>query len=42
LVVVILVGGAEILSLGVVGDEVGGVAALEVALGDLLLSSPAG
>jgi hypothetical protein len=38
LVVVILVGGVEILSLGAVGDEVGGVAALEAALGDLLLS----
>jgi hypothetical protein len=31
LVVVILVGGVELLSLGAVSDEVGGVAALEVA-----------
>jgi hypothetical protein len=37
-VVVVLVGGVELLPLGAVGDEVGGVAALEAALGDLLLS----
>jgi hypothetical protein len=36
--VVILVGGVEFLPLGAVGDEVGGVVALKVALGDLLLS----
>jgi hypothetical protein len=36
--VVVLVGGVELLPLAVVGDEVGGVATLEAALGDLLLS----
>jgi hypothetical protein len=35
---VILVGGVELLPLGVVGDEVSGVAALKEPLGDLLLS----
>jgi hypothetical protein len=37
-VVVLVGGGVKLLSLGSVGDEVGGVAALEAALGDLLLS----
>jgi hypothetical protein len=37
-VVVLLIGGVELLPLGAVGDEVGGVAALEQPLGDLLLS----
>jgi hypothetical protein len=37
-VVVVLVGGVKLLPLRAVGDEVGGVAALEAALGDLLLS----
>jgi hypothetical protein len=36
--VVILVGGVELLPLGAVDDEVGGIIALEAALGDLLLS----
>jgi hypothetical protein len=37
--VVVLVGeGVELLPLGAVGDEVGGVTTLEAALGDLLLS----
>jgi hypothetical protein len=36
--VVILIGGVELLPLGVVSDKVGGVTALEAALGDLLLS----
>jgi hypothetical protein len=36
--VVLLVGGVELLPLGEVGNKVGGVAALEAALGDLLLS----
>jgi hypothetical protein len=38
IVVVVLVGGVKLFPLGPVGDEVGGVAALETALGDLLLS----
>jgi hypothetical protein len=38
IVVVILIGGIELLLLGVVGDEVGGVTALEIALVDLFLS----
>jgi hypothetical protein len=37
-VVVVLLGGVKLLPLGVVGDEVGGIATLEAALGDLLLS----
>jgi hypothetical protein len=37
-VVVVLVGGIKLLPLGVVGDEVGGVAASKQPLGDLLLS----
>jgi hypothetical protein len=36
--VVVLVEGVKLLPLGVVGDEVGGVATLEAALGGLLLS----
>jgi hypothetical protein len=36
-VVVELVGGVELLLLGAVSDEVGGVAALKATLGDLLL-----
>jgi hypothetical protein len=38
IVVVVLIGGVELLPLAAIGDEVGGVAALEVALDDLLLS----
>jgi hypothetical protein len=38
IVVVILIGGIELLLLGAVGDEVGGVTALETALVDLFLS----
>jgi hypothetical protein len=37
-VVVVFVGGVGLLPLGAVGDEVGGVTALEAPLGDLLLS----
>jgi hypothetical protein len=38
IVVVVLVRGVELLPFGAVGDEVGGVATLKAALGDLLLS----
>jgi hypothetical protein len=37
-VVILVGGGVELLTLGAVGDEVGGVATLKLALGDLLLS----
>jgi hypothetical protein len=37
-VVILVGGGVELLPLGAVGDEVGGVTTLEAALGDLLLS----
>jgi hypothetical protein len=37
-VVILVGGGVELLPLGAVGDEVGGVTALKAALGDLLLS----
>jgi hypothetical protein len=38
IVVILVGGGVEFLLLGAVGDEVGGVAALKAALGDILLS----
>jgi hypothetical protein len=37
-VVILVGGGVELLPLGAVGNEVGGVTTLEAALGDLLLS----
>jgi hypothetical protein len=37
-VIVIFVGGVELLPLGAICDEVGGVATLEQPLGDLLLA----